>query len=336
MTATVALKRTAPSPSTVLVGAAVSSSREWLPMAELSNWVRGQGAQLVPSMVVDRTVASGGTGTLRFQAYTGGQAIERVWCLLLRAGTAAGATGTVKCGAGTTDAIRVNFGRDIRAPYVYREILTAKSAALTELTCVIVSTTGDIEIDSLSCTELARPSLNIDATDYGIDPQTLRPRERVFDSTSGVSCTGLYENTPLLDARRVGIYQWAVPTQQPITTTAAYADILTLGVPVLGRRLLSTGTTSTVYWSAYAKVSSGSGDVKLSTSSSAVADSVNVTATSFAWTTARAIAINCEAMVSSDGDGLASSGVFDELMPSFRANGGVTMSLAAISVWEQP
>jgi hypothetical protein len=33
-------------------------------------------------------------------------------------------------------------------------------------------------------------------------------------------------------------------------------------------------------------------------------------------------------------DGLQSS-TFDDLMPSFRANGGVTMSLAGVSVWNE-
>lgn len=332
MTGIVQLNRQEISEDIVLSGAAISSGGTWYPAAYAANWLSAQAAVLVPGVVVDKNVIAATTGVLHFRAKTRLVSIERVWMLKLRSATE-GTTATIKAPTATGTALAVTVGAErMLSPIIYREILTAQASAVTDLTIEIAAVTGDIEIDSVSCFELTRPSLNEDGTDYGIDAQTVRPRERIFEGTGYQSATGIVAASVTADPRRVGIYQWAVPVVTPITTTAAYADLQTLPSPVLARKLIVNTIVGPVWWSAYAKVSSGSGDVKLTTSQSGVSDSVNVTGTSFAWTTARSISISAEDMTTADG---LVSAAFDALTVQIRANAGITFSIAGLSVWEE-
>jgi hypothetical protein len=333
MSGIVLLQRQEPTPDDVLNGAPVSSGRQWYPEAYASNWLAGQGAILVPGVIVDKNVAAGATGVLHFRAKTRLQAIERIWTLVLR-GATAGTSAVIKAPTSTGTAQSVTSVDTARGflPITYREILSAQASAVTDLTIEIAATGGDIEIDSITCFELARPILASDATDVGVNAQTMRPRERIYEGDGWESVTGATAGILACDPRRVGIYHWSVPTITPVTRNGAYTNLLTLAMPVLARKLNSGATTATVYWSAYAKVNAGSGDVLLTTTQSAVSDSVNVTGTSFAWTTKRAISISCEDMTAANG---LQSAAFDDLQIQIRGNGADTLSLAAVSVWDE-
>ncbi len=332
MTGPLLLQRQEITQAGVLCGAAVSSGRQWYPLAYAADWLSGQSAVLVPGCVIDKDVLSTTTGVLHFRAKTRLVAIERVWTLMLR-GSASGTSAVIKAPAstGTAQTVRASSERDVRMPVVYRELLTAKASAVTDLTIEITATGGDIAIDSVSCYELARPILSASAEDVGIDPTTMRPRERIFAGNGYQSVTGAYAGILAADPRRVGIYQWSVPVITPITTTGAYADVLTLACPVLARKLESGATQATVKWSVYAKVSSGSGDVDVYVTSGDT-DTANITGTSFAWTTAQDLTIDCEDMAEPDG---RQGSAWDDLQWKFRANGGVTLSVAALSVWDE-
>jgi hypothetical protein len=292
-------------------------------MASLSNWCNGYSAQLVPSCMVDKTVASSSTGVLHFTAKTRAVATERIWTLFLRS-SSAGCQATIKAptSTGTAMVVDVARGRDTRLPIIYRELLSSSSSAVTDLTIEIAASAGDIEIDTVSCFEQQVPTVALDTT-------SLRPRERIYDN-GDVSATGVYAGS-LGDIRRIGIYAWAVPVITPVTTTSgAYVDLLSLGVPVLGPFL--SASTAPVYWSAYAKVSTGTANVRITTSHSGVSDAVTVSSTSFAWTTPRSISIDAEDMAADDG---LRSSTFDDLMPAVKSNGGVTLSLAGLCVWNE-
>ncbi len=321
--------RPEPIPGTILVGNAISSGREWFPMAHLANWLTGGGAQLVPACVIDKTITAGATGTLRFRAKTRYVAIERLWIFMVRSATA-GANLLVDTGAGDV-VYPINAGRDTRLPIIHREVLSSQSSAVNELYAALSAEVGDVEIDSVAVIELPRPIID-QTSEYAVDTNTLRPRERIFSSlVVGESATGVIAAAILPDARRVGIYSWAAFAESPVTRAAAYTDLLTLPVPVLAQLLNSGDTTAQVYWSIYAKVSAGSGDVKLTTSQSGVSDSVNITGTSYAWTTPRAISISCEDMSAADG---RQSSAWDDLTVQLRGTGG-TLSLASLSIWSE-
>lgn len=330
MTGAVLLPRQDLAPDLVMAGAPVSSGAQWYPAGFAANWLGGQCAVLVPGMIVDKDVLSGATGVLHFRVKTRVVAIERVWTLRLRGAVGTVATIKAPTSTGTALVVPIDPSRQ-RTPIVYREILGSQASAVIDLTIEIAAAGGDIIIDSISCFELARPLLAENGTDNGTNIQSLRPRERVF-SNGFVSATGVLGGLLSADPRRSGLYHWSAPTIYPITTTAAYADILTLAAPILARKLNNGATTADVSWAAYAMVSSGSGDVRLTASSSGATGSVNVTATSFAWTATQTLTVDCEDMTAADGRQGAS---WEDIMPSFRANGGVTLSLAAISIFDE-
>jgi hypothetical protein len=333
MSGIVLLQRSEVTPDDVLSGASVSSGRQWYPGAFGANWLSGQSAVLVPGVVVDKTIAAASTGVLHFRAKTREVAIERIWTLMLRA-SASATSAVIKAPAstGTALSVRVASERDVRLPVIYRELLTAKASAVTDLTIEIAATGGDIEIDSITCYELARPILTADSVDWGVDVSSERPRERIFEDDGYQSATGVVGAMLSCDPRRVGIYHWSVPVGTPVTRNGAYTNLLTLACPVLARILDSGDTVAPVYWSAYAKVNAGSGDVLLTTTQSGVSSSVNVTGTSFAWTTATKINISCEDMNAADG---RQSSAWDDLQIQIRGNGADTLSIAAVSVWDE-
>jgi hypothetical protein len=333
MNAPVQLTRMEIDPDPILNGAGVSSGATWYQAAYGANWLAGQAAVLVPGVQIDKNVAAGATGVLHFRAKTRLVAIERVWTLVLRSATP-GTTATIKAPAstGAAQAATASEGRTSRELIVYREVLSAQASAVTDLTIEIAAVTGDIEIDSVTCFELTRSSLAYTADDYPADPLSMRPRERIFEGNGYQSATGVIGSIVTSEPRRVGIYQWSVPVVTPVTRAGAYTNLLTLACPVLARKLDTGDTVAEVYWSAYAKVNAGSGDVLLTTTQSSVSDSVNVTGTSFAWTTARKINISCEDMTAADG---RQSSAWDDLQIQIRGNGADTLSLAAVSVWDE-
>jgi hypothetical protein len=220
--------------------------------------------------------------------------------------------------------------------YLYTEPLAAQSAALTDLSITITDTDKGVQVVSIACWEQWRPRLAESSNDHGVNFQTVRPGQKVYVGnypTAAESFTGVVSALAAADARRVGLFHYSLPTATPVTRSGAYTSIMGLLMPILTRLVTSGQTTGTVYWSAYCKVNAGNGDVQITTSHSSVSDSVNVTATSYAWTTARAISVDCEDMGTADGRRGAS---WDEIDVQIRGNGGNTLSLAAFSVWEQP
>lgn len=332
MSGIVPSQRYEPAPDTILVGNAISSGREWFTMGHLANWLNGSAAQHVPGIIVDKTIPNGGTRTLRFRTNARYAAIERRWTFLLRS-TTAGASVTINTGAGAV-AYLVSSGRDTRLPIEHRQVLSAQASGVAELSVTIISVLGAIEIDSVACADVPR-GIIASGLEYAVDTNTLRPRERIFSSaTNGESTPGVL-SAAFADIRRVGLYQWAVPSEDPVTRTGVYTNLLTLPAPLLAPLLDFSQIASAqanLWWSIYAKVDAGSGDVSLATSQGGATDSVNVTGTSFAWTTPRMIEkISCEDMTTADG---RRSAGWEELTIQLRGTGG-TLSLATVSVWNE-
>ncbi len=326
MSGVVQVQRQEPSPDEMLSGGPISSGRQWYPAAFGSNWLAGQSAVLVPNVVIDKSVVAGSTGVLHFRALTRAIAIERVWMLRLRTATTATATIKAPASTGASLVVGVSPGR-MALPIVYREILASQASALTDLTIEVAAATGDIEIDSLCCFELARIELDV----LGVDPQTERPRQSIYEGTGVESATGVIASLFTADPRRVGMFHWAVPVITPVTRNGAYTNLLTLAQPMLARKLSDGANSGVLNWSAYAKVNAGTGEVRVSTSNSGVSDPVTVSVTSFAWTTAREIEIDCEDMSKNDG---LPGGLWDDLQIQIRGNGADTLSIAALSVWD--
>jgi hypothetical protein len=244
-------------------------------------------------------------------------------------------TATVKSPAstGTAVAYRVPSGRGARIPFIYTQDLAAKSDTEAEINIEIAATAGSIEVESIACYEQTRAVLNKDSTDLGVDVETVRPGQPIR-GVNNESIEGIHDLAVNGggDARRVAIFHWAVPEEGAVTrTTASYLALFDLAVPVLGPLLTNAATTAQVYWSCYAKVAAGAGGlVRLTTDGSSVSDAVSVTSTSWAWTAARAISIDCDDLSKADG---RQGTRFDGLQVEYQGDGTNALSLAGVSVW---
>lgn len=330
--------RTEIGPGPILAGDPVSAVQTWQLAAAGVNYLNGAGAMLIPAAALDMSKSVTTTSmTFHFRAFTRKQAVARIWCVQLAGTTSAGGVATINANAYGALTVDVPAVGTVSLPFLYTEVLGSQASAATDLSVVIASSAGkSIQVVSISCWEQWRPALEPASGDRGVNAESIRPRERIYLGnypTQPDSVTGIYDALTNCDARRVGLFHWSVDTAAPATRNGAYQSILGLLAPILTRKLTNGATTGTVYWSAYAKVNAGNGDVQITTSHSAVTDSVNVTATGYAWTTDKAISVDCEDLTAADGRRATS---WDEIDVQIRGNGGNTLSIAAFSVWEQP
>ena len=328
-------QRYEPLESVVRIGEGPSSTSTHSQLAGLANWLRGSGAQIVAGNAPLVTVGSGVTRVFRYRTKPRDSAIQRVWSFLLRANSASGVvTASIRAPASTGTAllVLVPVGRDLRVPVTYVQNLAAKSSTEAQVDFDITTAGGTVDVEGVSCYEQDRPVLNKDSTDLGTDTETVRAGQPIR-GVNNESIEGIHDvATGGHDARRVAIFHWGVPEEDAVTrTTASYQTLFDLAVPVLAPILTNGATTGQVYWSCYAKVAGGAGGlVRLTTDGSGVSDAVTVSGTSFAWTTARAISIDCDDMTKSDG---RRSTRFDGLQVEYQGDGTNALSLAGVSVW---
>lgn len=335
MAARVLPRRPEPTESVIRVGEPVSSGT-WQSLGALANYLRGTGAELVPAYCPAYTISSGATAVFNFRVKPRGAAIQRIWCVLLK-GASGAAYAEIKAPASTGTLLTAYAppSTDVRTQIVYVENLAAKSSAEGAITLEIKANGGNVTVDSIACYEQTRPILTLDSTDYGCDLETLRPRDPIYYRANR-SWRGVADGLAQCDPRTVGLFQWAVPEAGAYTrTTASYLNIFTHAVPIIARKLGTTAVTGSVKWAAYAKVAGGAGgQIRVTTTESGVSDSVTVSGTSFAWTTARAIAIDCTDMDSADGRQTAASPAWDRINFALQGDGTNALSVAALSVWD--
>lgn len=313
------------------------SSRTWQGAAYLANFLRGKGAMLVPWCVPQRSISSGSTESFRFRVKTRNTAVQRIWCVLLRTATVSGVSAEIEAPAltGTTRGVPVSASLDTRTPVVYVETLGSKSATEQEISISIKALGAAVIVEGISCYEQDRPLLNQDTTDYGVDVHTLSTAQPMLDDEFR-SIGGVMDALANADARRIGHFHWTLGDGAATRTTASYASLLSLAVPCLARKLARAAVTGTVKWSVYAKVAAGAGgQVRLTTTNSSVSDVMSVTSTSYAWTTARSISIDCDDMDSDDGRQTAGSPAWDDLDLEIQGDGTNLLSVGSISIWEE-
>lgn len=331
--------RVEPSPSTILSGDPVSASRHWQQMAYGANWLNGCGAMLIPYASVKVSEIPAST-TARFSFYVKPrkQAIQRVW-----AGTAYGRTAesntvvNVSANGGTALPIALpQAARFVAAPFLYIEDLASQSNTAGEIYFEIQSYPGHVTLLSLCCWEQWRPLLAQSSNDHGVNAASCGSRAPVYVgsyATTAESVGGVYNALADADARRVGLWHWVAPDYAPYTNnTTSFIGPDSISMPVLTRKLVSGATTGSVYWSALCKVTGGTGHVKMTSSHSSVSDDVSITNTTAAWFTPRTITVDCENMSATDG---LQSSTWDELYWVAKAAAAQTVTVYAVSVWEQ-
>lgn len=327
MSALVPAIRVDPDTGGIKIGQPVTAE-QWGAMGSLANYLNGHGGMLIPWCAIGHEVSSGGSGTFHFYVAPKDRAVQRVWCLHVTTNTA-GATATITCGSASAVTVRPEtsaVGRTV--PVIVRESLAAKTSTAGDVSVTVSASGGAVLVESLACYEQTRRVLAEDTTDYGVELESLRPRLPIYDGTNE-SVAGVIDAYKNLDARRAGLFAWSTPTGSAIQITGgSYVDLFPLSPPCLGA-ITATGTTSTtVRCAAYAKVDSGTGQVRFTADQEGGNVVLSITSTTFAWVVDD-LDINAEDLTVADG---RRNNVWEGLTIEANDNTATTLEIAALAV----
>lgn len=301
-------------------GVAVRGST-WTPMGETANWLTGRGCQLVPAWCPALELPANDTLTFRFRAPRSNAALEREWQFRVQE-TAAWAAGEAPefrapGGSGSGGVVQT-----------LRETVASPAGGVGEVSFdVSTPTTGTARLDLVACVEV--PRVIVEATEEGVELAALEPGDPML---GGAEIARIVSVARTSTHGRRTLAQWARPVEDPLTTTStSFADVWSLGVPVLGRSLGGvTETTRSVTVDALAWVTGGGGaEIRATSSSTSDTDTVSVSATTATWVSAT---VDVDAEDVSTADGRRGSAT-DLLTVEYRATSG-TLSLASVSVYE--
>lgn len=311
----------------ILSGEPVSAF-DWQSMTGLANFCNGHGGMLVPWAAIGYEVAASGSAVFHFYVAPKARAVERVWCVNLRSGTA-GATASVTCGSASAVTITPPVSRTRRSiSYAIREPLSAKTSTAADAALTVAATGGAITVESVAVREQTRATLATDTTDYGIELGSIASRRPILDLANR-SLSGVCDAYDSLDARRAGLFHWSTAVADPVeVTSGSLSNLFALSPPVLLPVPGTGDTTSTITIAAYAKVDSGSGLVKFTADGAGSTKDVTISETSFKWHT-NTLAIDCEDLAKDDG---RRSTRWEGLTVQADNDTATTLSIAAISV----
>lgn len=340
MAATVPWKRTNPRYQEIQVGTPIRG-RLWRELGLLLHWARAHGMHVVPAHHPGIQVSSGGFEILNYRVHPQGLAIARIWSIVLR-GEDPGGSGTF----GRATITYPNGTSEVRVPLietglallgnesVYVEALAAKSAALTSLDLTIEHTGGSSAfwIESVSCVELPRAVLELDATDLGVDLESVFPGQPIYD-TNYRSAGGIARGWASTQPRRSLVQQWFAPVE---ITSTSWTNVFTLPHLIVPRKDGRSDTNRELTWDCWAGADAGTkGEYRIVTGIDANTDTLGVaTGATAGWLGTSTVEARCEDL--SEPDGLP--GGSDE---SVTLQGRVTSGAGAItaqgfSVWEAP
>lgn len=298
------LYRSDPELADIQIGEPVRA-QTWERTARLLQWVRGRCRLLIPTHRPAYT-KTGGSTTVRYWVAPSGYAIARVWILDVRSSTkTAPSAFTVQAGAGAaTGSIRVDGRSATAVPVVYVEPGATQSTTAAEISAVITATLGTIRVESVTCYELPRASLDPSGgTDYGLDLDSYYPRSDIFESATG----GLFELAAALeetDTRRIGAAAWWSDLGVS-TTSASYVDVYPTPIRMVPAQDLIADTTRLIQCGAYGFASNGTttGDLRIKDTAGNVSAAISIPllGTTPAWQGVTELAFLCEDLTKTDG-----------------------------------
>lgn len=311
------------------------SSYDWSGLGGLANFCNGHGGMLIPWTAVGRTITIGNTEVFHFYVAPKTQAVQRIWVVTMRTVAAIGVTADVVAGGASTVAgVPLFNSREWRRnALVFFEDLSAKTNTVGDTTLSVTANAGSVIVESVCMYEQTRGILDQDATDYGVDITSLRPRQPIADFANE-SIGGVTDGYKNMDARRAGFFHWPTPTSVSIqATTTAPADCFPTAIPMHPAIPTTTDTTASVTVAVFATSSDGSGKVDFVPSDSgAGTTTVDVTTTAasgYAWHTG-SLSLNTEDLTTADGRrGASWEGV---QIRAYVTNAAHTVNIAGFSI----
>lgn len=213
----------------------------WHDIGAAANHLLGRGGVCIPTTsVFGDAIEEGTTSTYYVALFPRYQATHRVWNLGLApaaAGTEARVTFTDPSGG--SSAWIVNDGSALR-PFRHIETIGSRTASAVQTTVTLAATAGKDHALGLTmgCYEVSRPELALDASDAGVDVDTLGGGLPIYADT-GLSIGGAIDATEAAAgvARRNGLVYVLSGSESPFAfTTTSYVNPLGGQVRALDRK----------------------------------------------------------------------------------------------------
>lgn len=342
MSASVPFKRTEPAISDIIVSGP-GRGRTWREATSLYHWIRAHGMQIIPAHYPGIYLTTATPQSVYYRMAPQGQAIARMWVIVLRqeepSGAAAAAEVQVNFPSGAVATYRptVLTGLALDAPRIFYEplALADKTSVRTDLALSFERKTGStaVTVECVSCFEVPRAVLTQDASDLGIDLETLRPGQPVFD-IANESFAALVRNLAATWPRR-SLLQQSFPEIE--VDSSSWTDLFVLPIPVLPHKGQRNDSTLACKWDIRARVEDGTtnGELRITTGRSANQRTlpIGLGETAHAWLGEDDITLDAE--TTAVDDGLPGASDFETVQFAGRRTAGSgRLFIQSVAVWE--
>jgi len=275
------------------------------PVADALNWLNGHGQHVIPATRTDgkTSIAIGATKTYRAQLMSRVQATHRVWLISARAGllTFTDPSGGSSSWGFISSAVTLRHVEAITAPADGPVAVSYTLANSASATVVGV-------FDGVTCFELQRRDLALDATDDAVDGDTIVTLSGgvpapILDADAYTSIGALSRglaNARTQDNRT--LFDWAAPSGDGFqTTSGAFVPVFEEGPVLLGSKMYRSSVTASAVAQFFVRTGAATtGEVRVTMTSGATVTGTIATATGGAWL-AVSFDVDCEDLAASDG-----------------------------------
>jgi hypothetical protein len=306
----------------------------------------GHGAELIPFFCPNTAISASGSLEFKWRVEPRYQQVQRVWVIGCVASARSASFTITPSVSGATTTHLASFAFETTSPAIIVEDVSSQSSSEAEIGFTITATDA-LTVRSIGCWEVPRHALATTASDGGVDPDTVLPREPIYDTT-GKSYGGVLESviTARTAARRCGVLQlsWGKSTtagHSLQTASTSFVQPLRGSMSQLARllyRTASAGTTREHYWRVLARsaaAGAGASECKITMTNGDTSTISFTPTTTWTWypSTAGAAAsfdVDVEDLTADDG---RRSTRWDDTTFEYKIASG-TLHIASISVWE--
>lgn len=340
MAANVQYKRPEPYESQVVVSAP-GRGRLARELGALANYVRGKGMQVVPAHRPGIYLSSTTPVSAYFRTEPSGFAIARLWVVVAHQEEITGGIVGAELQLTFPNATTAIFAPDVLtglatlAPRFFIEELSAKSYAQEDFAIEFQrkSGTSAVTIESLACFEMPRAVLALDSVDEGVDLETVRSGQAIYDGANE-SLGAVAESLSNSWARRT-LFAQSFPELE--VDSGSWTDLFTLAPTVVPHKTGRADTELVCRWDVRVRAGDGStgGEVRITSGVDGNTDTLTlaVGATSDAWLGPGSITLRCEDVDTIDG--LPGSSTWETVQVAVRRTAGTApIYVTATAVWE--
>lgn len=210
----------------------------WQDLGAASNHLLGRGGVLIPATYIGEYIPKGTVADYRFRIWPRYQATHRVWTMCLTADTGETSDVTFTDPSGTNAGWRI-YGNGIPRTVRHVETIASRTASETATEVSLsVTSAADLLPLSISCHEVARPELALDANDMGVELADLYGGMPMY-ATTGRSVGGAIDGieAAVATAKRNGLLYVLRDAATAFSfTTTSYTAILAGSLEGLDRK----------------------------------------------------------------------------------------------------